>query len=35
MQLVTDFAADVSEERYTADEVFTRVRRRIRERKAL
>ena len=30
-----DFAADASEERYTADEVFDRVRRRIRERKAL
>ena len=30
-----DYAADVSEERLTADEVFSRVRRRVRERKAL
>ena len=30
-----DFAAVVSEERYTGEEVFHRVRRRIRERKAL
>lgn len=30
-----DFAAAVSEERYTGEEVFHRVRRRIRERKAL
>ena len=30
-----DYAADVSDERYSADEVFGRVRRRIHERKAL
>lgn len=30
-----DYAAEISDERYTADEVFGRVRRRIRERKAL
>ena len=30
-----DYAADISEERLTADEVFSRVRRRVRERKAL
>ena len=30
-----DYAADISEERFTADEVFSRVRRRVRERKAL
>ena len=30
-----DYAADASEERYTADEVFGRARRRIRERKTV
>lgn len=30
-----DYAAALSEERYSADEVFSRVRRRIHERKAL
>ena len=30
-----DYAADISEERLTADEVFSRVRRRVRARKAL
>lgn len=30
-----DYAADISDERYTPDEVFGRARRRIRERKAL
>ena len=30
-----DYAAGISDERYAADEVFGRVRRRIRERKAL
>ena len=30
-----DYAADISDERYSADEVFGRVRRRIHERKAL
>ena len=30
-----DYAADLSDERFTADEVFGRVRRRINERKAI